>query len=34
MWHARCVADYIASMTDRLAIMEHQDLFDAYQVIR
>ncbi len=33
-WRARCVADYIASMTDRLAILEHKDLFDAYQVIR
>jgi dGTPase len=34
IWHARSVADYIASMTDRLAIMEHRELFDAYQVIR
>ena len=34
VWHARSVADYIASMTDRLAILEHKDLFDAYQVIR
>ncbi len=34
VWHARTVADYIASMTDRLAILEHKDLFDAYQVIR
>ncbi len=33
-WHARSVADYIASMTDRLAILEHKELFDAYQVIR
>ena len=33
-WHARSVADYIASMTDRMAILEHKDLFDAYQVIR
>ncbi|MBI3441488.1 MAG: deoxyguanosinetriphosphate triphosphohydrolase [Proteobacteria bacterium] len=33
-WQARTVADYIASMTDRLAILEHQELFDAYQVIR
>jgi dGTPase len=33
-WHARTVADYIAGMTDRLAIMEHKDLFDAYQVVR
>ena len=34
VWHARSVADYIASMTDRLAILEHVDIFDAYQVIR
>jgi dGTPase len=34
VWHARSVADYIASMTDRLAILEHKDMFDAYQVIR
>lgn len=34
MWQARTVADYIASMTDRLALMEHKDLFDAQQVIR
>ena len=34
IWHARSVADYIASMTDRMAILEHKDLFDAYQVIR
>ena len=34
MWHARSVADYIASMTDRLAILEHKELFDAYRVIR
>lgn len=34
VWKARTVADYIASMTDRLAILEHQELFDAYQVIR
>lgn len=33
-WHARTVADYIASMTDRLALLEHRDLFDAYQGIR
>jgi len=33
-WHARAVADYIASMTDRLALLEHRDLFDAYQVMR
>lgn len=34
MWRARTVADYIASMTDRLALLEHKDLFDAYQVMR
>lgn len=33
-WHARVAADYIASMTDRLALLEHRDLFDAYQVGR
>ncbi|MDE1151146.1 MAG: deoxyguanosinetriphosphate triphosphohydrolase [Micavibrio sp.] len=33
-WHARTVADYIASMTDRLALLEHKELFDAYQVMR
>ncbi len=33
-WQARTVADYIASMTDRLALLEHKDLFDAYQVMR
>ncbi len=33
-WRARCIADYIASMTDRLAILEHKEMFDAYQVIR
>lgn len=33
-WKARTVADHIASMTDRLAVLEHQQLFDAYQVIR
>jgi dGTPase len=27
--HARAVADYIAGMTDRYAILEHQRLFDA-----
>lgn len=27
-WHARTVADYIASMTDRFAIQEHTALFD------
>jgi dGTPase len=34
VWKARSVADYIASMTDRMALLEHKDLFDAYQVIR
>ncbi|MCK4945341.1 MAG: deoxyguanosinetriphosphate triphosphohydrolase [Alphaproteobacteria bacterium] len=34
VWCARSVADYIASMTDRRAILEHGDLFDTYQVIR
>ncbi|MDD9901710.1 MAG: deoxyguanosinetriphosphate triphosphohydrolase [Alphaproteobacteria bacterium] len=33
IWHARTVADYIASMTDRLAIKEHADLFDIQQVV-
>lgn len=33
-WKARAIADYIASMTDRLALLEHKDLFDAYQVMR
>lgn len=33
-WHARTVADYIASMTDRMAILEHQDLFDIQQINR
>ena len=32
-WRARTVADYIASMTDRLAIKEHADLFDIQKVI-
>lgn len=34
VWHARSVADYIASMTDRMAILEHKDLFDVSQGIR
>lgn len=33
-WHARTVADYIASMTDRLALLEHRQLFDTYQEMR
>ena len=28
------IADYIASMTDRLALLEHKALFDTYQVMR
>lgn len=31
-WHARTVADYVANMTDRRAIVEHKELFDTYQV--
>ncbi len=34
IWRARTIADYIASMTDRLALLEHRDLFDANQVLR
>ena len=34
VWRARSVSDYIASMTDRFAILEHGDIFNAYQVIR
>jgi len=34
VWKARSVADYIASMTDRMALLEHEDLFDAYKAIR
>lgn len=33
-WRARVIADHIASMTDRLALLEHKDLFDPYQAIR
>ena len=33
-WQGRTVADYIANMTDRLALLEHRRLFDAYQEIR
>ena len=33
-WQARVIADYIASMTDRLAIIEHRDLFDMSQEMR
>ena len=34
IWQARVIADYIASMTDRLALLEHRDLFDAYQEMK
>ncbi len=30
--HARVVADYIAGMTDRYAIKEHERLFDLYDM--
>lgn len=33
-WHARVVADYIASMTDRLALIEHREIYDLGQEIR
>jgi len=33
-WKARTIADYIASMTDRMAILEHKELFDVYQGTR
>jgi dGTPase len=33
-WRARTIADYIASMTDRLAMLEHKALFDKYQDMR
>lgn len=33
-WHARVVADYIASMTDRLALVEHRQIYDLSQEIR
>jgi len=32
--HARVVADYIAGMTDRFAIREHENLFDLYRDLR
>ncbi len=32
--HARVVADYIAGMTDRFAIKEHENLFDLYRDLR
>ena len=31
---ARIVADYIASMTDRYAIIEHERLFDLGPILR
>ena len=34
VWRARSITDYIASMTDRFAILEHGDIFNAYQGIR
>ncbi len=30
-WQARSIADYIANMTDRLALLEHKALFDIHQ---
>jgi dGTPase len=33
-WQARVVADYIASMTDRLAMLEHAQIFDLKQELR
>ena len=33
-WKARSIADYIASMTDRMAVQEHRELYDITQVIR
>lgn len=33
-WQARTIADYIASMTDRLALLEHNELFNVGQVMR
>ncbi len=33
-WHARVVADYIASMTDRLAMLEHGQIYDLKQELR
>lgn len=33
-WHARVVADYIASMTDRKALIEHRQIFDLSQEMR
>lgn len=33
-WRARVIADYIASMTDRKALLAHRDLFDLHQAIK
>jgi len=33
-WRARTIADYIASMTDRKALLEHREMFDTYQALR
>lgn len=33
-WRARVVADYIANMTDRYAILTHRELFDPYADIQ
>lgn len=33
-WKARVIADYIASMTDRRALLEHKDLFDIHQDLK
>jgi dGTPase len=33
-WQARVIADCIASMTDRFALLEHQKLFDPYLEMR
>lgn len=30
-WKARVIADYIAGMTDRKAVLEHREMFDVYQ---
>ncbi len=32
-WKARVIADYIAGMTDRKAVLEHQEMFDVYQAL-
>jgi len=33
-WRSRVITDYIAGMTDRYALLEHQRLFDPYRDIR